>query len=198
MMRSTSAPTRLRTEPYPVVGSSIEQLRASIAALGPIRGGRRFGAFTDWEVAWRFEHEACSEGRRISAVVVEVRASMSLPRWLAPSNAAGELVAAWARYAAAIEEHERGHVAIAERAGATIQTSLLALPPLPSLGLLRAAGRQAVDAALAQARTEELAYDHETNHGEAQGVILSSQGEGSPITLVPQQPLCSARYQGAT
>jgi predicted secreted Zn-dependent protease len=86
---------------YAVVGSTAQQLRTVLGALGPVRGGRRFAAFTDWEVTWRYRHGEDRDrgGRSIRDVAVEVSICITLPRWRPPRLASAELVGAWNVYA---------------------------------------------------------------------------------------------------
>jgi predicted secreted Zn-dependent protease len=172
LQAATGVLVNLRRNPYLVVGSTAQQLRTVLSALGPVRGGQRFGAFTDWEVAWRYRHSEAAEGRRICEVTIDLSVRIAMPRWCPPRSAPAGLVAAWEAYVAAVELHEQGHVALAVDAGAAVRRRLLELPALGSSAALDAAARTAAEEALRDARERELAYDRETCHGAAQGVRL--------------------------
>jgi len=163
---------RIRYLPYLVVGSSVEQLRSALDALGPVRAGRRFGAFTDWEVTWRYRHVDDRGTRRVAEVTVDVSARIMLPRWNPPRSASADLVTAWHALVAAIEEHERGHVDIAAAAGAEVQRRLMTLPPFGTKEELDAAAAAAAQEAVREAREREVTYDAATRHGESQGVCF--------------------------
>lgn len=160
----------LRRSSYLVIGSTVDQLRAALDALGPVRAGRRFGAFTDWEVTWRYRHVDDRGARRIADVTVDVSARVTLPRWRPPRSASADLMAAWEALVAAIEAHEQGHVYLAAEAGADVQRRLVALPAFATKELLHEAAASAAQEAVREAREREAVYDTETRHGESQGV----------------------------
>ena len=165
----------LRRSSYTVIGSTAHQLRAVLRTLAPVRHGHRFGAFTDWEIAWRYQHADDRGSHQIHEVTVEVRATITSPLWKPPRSAAATLVAAWREYAAAIETHEQGHVALAVEAAGAIRRRLLVLPPFPSKTALADAAQAIADEELRSAREREIAYDQITSHGRSQGVVFPSE-----------------------
>ena len=175
----------LRRSFYPVIGSTARQLRAVLWTLGPVRGSRRFGAFTDWEIAWRYRHTNDHLGLQIHEASVHVRATITSPRWTPPRFAPSGLVAAWRDYAAAVETHEQGHVALAVEAADAIRTRLMALPPLPSKTALAEAAQAVAEEELRAARARETSYDQLTCHGVTQGVVFPSETACSDESAEP-------------
>ena len=176
-MRPISNPTilpavRVKEEPFVIVGSTAAHLRASLARLGPVRGGRRFGACTDWEIAWRIT--PLGEGGLYVAgrAVVEVAVTMVLPSWTPPRTAPADLVLRWGRYLGALRRHEEGHARIAGEAGREITARIATLAPFASPDALRRAAAAAADGSVERAIARERAYDAETEHGASQGVAL--------------------------
>ena len=159
----------LREESYPVNGSTIEQLRRVLGVLGPVRHGRRYAAYTDWEVAFR----VCAPGGPALAAhtSVSVSAVVRLPCWRPPPSAPRELAARWESYVDALRRHEDGHVAIARAAGEAVAARLLALPAHAPPEVFQRAAAQAV----AELRAVERTYDMDTRHGAAQGAVLFAQ-----------------------
>lgn len=162
----------LRRSFYPVIGSTARQLRAVLQMLGPVRAGRRFGAFTDWEIVWRYQHVADHTDLRIHEALIDVRATITSPRWTPPRSALAGLVAAWRDYVAAIETHEQGHIAVAVEAAEAIRTRLMALPGLSSKTALAGAADAIAEEELRAARAREILYDETTCHGVTQGVVF--------------------------
>ena len=162
----------VRHTPYVVVGSSAGQLHTVLWALGPLRGGRRFVAFTDWEVVWRYRAAEDSAGWRIGGVTVLVSIQVTVPRWRPPRSASGELIASWQRVLAAIDLHEQGHIDLAVEAGRAIHGRLLELPAASSTGALHEAAFAAAESILRGVREREVAYDRDTCHGALQGVCF--------------------------
>jgi predicted secreted Zn-dependent protease len=139
-------------------------------ALGPRRGGRAFGAYTDWQVAWRYAIETTPGGVRVGEVSVDVRAAVVVPRWRPPRSAPAELAAQWSRYVAAIELHEQGHVDLAVAAGRAVLVGLEGLPTFAGPDALRRAADALAEAEVEQVRARERAYDDASRHGASQGV----------------------------
>jgi predicted secreted Zn-dependent protease len=164
----------LRRSHYAVVGSTAQQLRTVLGALGPVRGGRRFAAFTDWEVTWRYRHgeDRDRDGRSIREVAVDVSICITLPRWRPPRLASAELVRAWNVYARAVEAHEHGHARLAVEAGGAVSRSLLGLLWCPTREQLEEAAEATAQRVVAEVRAQEVRYDIETRHGESQGACL--------------------------
>lgn len=156
----------LTLSPYRVIGSSADDLAASVALLGPREGAQRFAGRTRWELAWSCAplRAARGPGFRAAAVEVTVHARVELPEWLPPRGASPSLVAGFARYRAALLAHERQHVAIALRGARALRRALMhaRAPSVDALaGEIDALGA----AATAVCRAAEQALDRESDHG---------------------------------
>jgi predicted secreted Zn-dependent protease len=183
----------LRRSFSPVIGSTASQLRAVLWTLGPVRQGRRFGAFTDWEIVWRYRQADDRGGCRIHEASTEVRATITSPLWKPPRSAPGDLVAAWREYVVAIETHEQGHLALAVEAAKTIWMRMIALPALPSKTALADAANAVAEEELRAARAREILYDQITGHGVTQGVVFPSENACSDESAEPDQRPVNAR-----
>jgi predicted secreted Zn-dependent protease len=157
---------------YVIAGSNARQLRAAIALLGPVRDGHRFGAYTDWEITWRFRRCASA----ITMVEVDLVACVTLPAWRPPRTAPRALVDEWRRYRSAMTAHERGHVALAEEAAHALAAALVQLadearPFDPTL--LDQRCREQAQTIFDHYRELERAYDVRSDHGARDGVALA-------------------------
>jgi predicted secreted Zn-dependent protease len=171
-MRSDPGPVflEIRERPYTVAGSTADHLRLVLGALAPVRAGRRFAAYTDWEVEWRYRPGGDRGRLWPEAVTVTVTATVRWPYWRPPRSAAAGLTQSWERYVALLRAHEQGHVRIAEAAGRAVAAGLAALPPSASVAALAQAAARTAEGAVADARERERAYDVETSHGASLGV----------------------------
>jgi predicted secreted Zn-dependent protease len=167
--------TRVREHHYAVTGSTARQIRAVMELLGPIRAGRRYGAYTDWEVRWRLSPRRDGELFVAGGVDVVADAVVTLPSWRRPSSASERLAAAWRRYLGALRRHEQAHVEIAEAAARLVDERLGCLEGAPSLAALEQAARGVVADAVARMRRVEREYDQATDHGRLQGVSLNDE-----------------------
>lgn len=163
----------LRRSDYAVTGSTVAQIGAVIDLLGPARDGRRFGAYTDWEVAWSYDPTIRGGEHVFDALSVDVTIAVTLPRWRPVASAPREVVEAWRRYRDAVERHEDGHRSIAVEAGRAVHDALAALPGYPSKTALREAAAAAAGRALDEHGARERDYDRATDHGAKQGVSLA-------------------------
>jgi predicted secreted Zn-dependent protease len=159
----------VQADDYEVVGSTLAQLRAMAALLGPLRSGRRHAAYTAWELRWSYARRETPDGWRAAAVRVEARVTRTLPRWTPVRSADPSLPDAWARYLDALTLHEQGHVAIADEAGRAVHAALSDLPCCATRERLDALARSAARAVSSRYREEERAYDALTGHGATQG-----------------------------
>lgn len=158
---------------YPLTGSTLRELRGLIGVLGPTRGGRSYGGFTDWRIDWWFDVEAEQAAARVAGVRVEVRTHTLLPRWRPPGSAPETLRAEWGRYLAALETHERGHVNLAVEAGRNMLARLERLAGFGGLDALQEAAKDTAASVLASAHEQERAYDIGSEHGALQGARLA-------------------------
>lgn len=171
-----------RREEYPVVGSTLAQLASMIAMLGPVRGGRRFSAYTDWQVHWAYQRVSEGDLWRATDVTVTVTLRTTLPRWHPCATADAALARAWSEYVSALEVHEAGHAALAEAAAQALCEGLCGLSPEPSREALDARATATAHAVVEEHRRREADYDRETEHGARQGCSL----EKAPRAPTPE------------
>ena len=98
-------------EPYPVHARPGQTLREALNAATPITsGGQRFHGYTHWNVRWNFWWQQDTAGRcRITRVSTRLQSRIQMPE-LATGTVAQ--TAAFARYHAALYQHELGHVGL--------------------------------------------------------------------------------------
>jgi predicted secreted Zn-dependent protease len=157
---------------YPVEGSNLSGLLASLRARGPQDGGEAWAANTAWTFRWSYrtaEDPAC----RVASAHVDLELTSTAPEWQAPPDVSPSLVDAWDGYLANVEVHEHGHQEIAEAAAAELVQALQALPAQASCDILAVTARETAGTVLARHAEAQTAYDRETGHGAAQGAVLS-------------------------
>jgi predicted secreted Zn-dependent protease len=149
----------IETERYTLIGSQRPHLREGLARRGPERQGRRFTAYTDWEVHWSAGPES---------VEVRLLARVTVPTWRPPKSAPEQLVREWREFLKAVDSHERGHLELGARASARIHRLLSTMVAERRADAPRAHG--AVRVELDATRRLETQYDFETDHGARRGV----------------------------
>ncbi len=146
---------------YDIAGSTEDELRAQLNALGPVAyDGYKGDARTDWFINWSWPGYGslfCDLG----ASRVTYRVDVTLPRWAGEVTAAPPLGAKWSRYVQALVTHEQGHVDNVVNGFGSVVTAIKAANCLTAEG--------AAQAALAPIRKTDVDYDAVTGHGATQG-----------------------------
>jgi predicted secreted Zn-dependent protease len=159
-------------EPYPVHARPGQTLREALNAATPITsGGQRFHGYTHWNVRWNFWWQQDGAGRcRITRVSTRLQSRIQMPE-LATGTVAQ--TAAFARYHAALYQHELGHVEFGRKAAQAIDRGIAALPPAPDCPTLEQQANALGQRLLAEQAQQERDYDQRTRHGATQGALLT-------------------------
>jgi len=160
---------------YAITGATASQLRQQMNQLGPASqtSGQRFDARTDWYVRWNYQY--LSQGNRCQLTAIRVRADASviLPRWKQPANAAKGLVDRWNHYIKALRLHEDGHTNNGIAASRAVLQVLKQFPAKSSCSELGVAANEAAQGIIRQYSQRDLDYDRKTRHGITQGAVFS-------------------------
>jgi len=163
--------TRWTTNYYNVAGSTIRDIHRSLAQSRPWRDKSSMDGLTDWHVTWRFYVSQSGDKCRCTSFSTTTTITMTLPRWIAATNATPEIKTAWQRYITALGQHEAGHAQFALNAAAEMQKQSRNLA-MPNCDALRSQIGSLCQAILEDFRNRERAYDERTKHGMTQGAVL--------------------------
>jgi predicted secreted Zn-dependent protease len=153
---------------YDVEGIEYKSLLASLNSRGP--GG--FHGYAKWHVAYTYRTAAAPGRCSVAAVEAKLTADILMPRWPARHGAAGDLVARWQRYEAALIEHEEGHIAHGRELARTLEAELPRVPAAADCRALDAAVRARFDVLLKDYVQRDRDYDARTGHGRTQGAVF--------------------------
>lgn len=153
------------TNYYEIRGSTEDDLRAQMDALGP----SGYDAYTSWLIRWTYPDVTTDVGCAAGPVKVSVLIVYTLPQWDAPPDAPTDLVEKWDAYVAALQLHEDGHKEIALDTGNEVLRALSDLPAYPSCEALGRSADAAGESVLDKYRRQEVQYDQTTDHGATQG-----------------------------
>ena len=153
---------------YDVTGESVEEIRASLRRdvhpdVDP------YLAIHRWTPTWAFTYEEDGPSCRIVDVRIDVQSVTIMPRWTAGPDTPAYLRASWQVFIDALDEHERGHQAIAFAAMRAIHKKLVTMRAL-GCGSMSAKANEAARAIFHDYRERNRRYDIETGHGATQGV----------------------------
>jgi len=163
---------RWTTNYYTVTGATLTEIRQSVRQSRPWKEKNELDGMTEWRVMWQFGVMPTAGGCRCSFFGTQTTITITLPRWIAPTNAPDTVKQVWQKYAAALGQHEAGHAAIALAAAADIRKRVgEAGEGLDCAGLTKRIndlGRQVIE----EHRKRDKDYDEQTQHGATEGASL--------------------------
>jgi predicted secreted Zn-dependent protease len=157
---------------YDVYGDDRSTLLELLNAATPVRfEGKKFHAFTSWNVHWSPRWFREPDGRcRITSVTVDLTATMRLPKLI---NGSTQQRQAFYPYLSALRTHEFGHYQIGKDASTAIDRGIARLDTAPSCSELEKEANALGYRLLAEYQARERQYDQSTGYGKTQGASLS-------------------------
>lgn len=163
---------RWTTNFYSVTGATIPELRQSIREKRPWKERSPHDAMTDWRVNWHHTVTPTANGCRCGSFTTQTAITITMPRWMAPTNSPEATRKIWQQYIAALGQHEAGHGGIAVAAAAELNRRIQSIGEGADCdGLKRQIddlGRQVIE----EFRARDKTYDEKTRHGATQGAVL--------------------------
>lgn len=155
----------VRVRTYPVSGSDVPAIRASLDAHGLLDGqdGTPVEAVTHWRFTWRWPGTAAGPCR-LAAAIVRFSATVTLPRLVGLDTLPPNVAANWRRYRASLEAHEANHVRYAYAHRAEVLAAIR--------GATCATADAAGQAVLRALIDHDRAYDRDTRHGASEGAVF--------------------------
>ena len=101
--------------PYPIDGSTVDELNASMRARSPFRDGpdrRGSDGYTAWNLRWDFRTIPSGHGCRLSDIRVTLSIETTTYRWTPPQGVSQALIAAVEEARTRLLAHEREHQTI--------------------------------------------------------------------------------------
>lgn len=163
---------KLTQSQYDVHGDERSSLLTLLNAATPIVfEGRKFHAFTSWNVHWNFRWFAEADGRcRVTSANVQLTSDMRLPNLIGGSTQQRQ---AFYSYLSALRTHEFGHYEFGKDAAAAIDRGIQRLPTASSCRALEQDANALGYRLLAEYQAREREYDQSTGYGKTQGASLS-------------------------
>lgn len=156
---------------YQVYGSSVPQLRESIANCPLRRAAGAYHAYTAYQINWTYSTNTVNGVCSIATAKVGLHVGMYLPHFAAEPATPASTAASWSNYAANLRRHEDGHVTINRDYAARLAAALQAIPPTDCATFDRQA-RTLAESYLTMLDTANELYDSQTSHGATQGAVL--------------------------
>ncbi len=160
------------TNYYAVTGTTLPELRQSIREKRPWKASFDWDGMTDWQVRWQFSVTPTPGGCRCNNFSTSTSITVTLPRWVAPTNAPETVKQIWQKYWTALAHHEAGHAAIALAAAAEIQKRVKEVGEGADCDFLKRKIKELAQGVVETHRKRDKDYDERTRHGATQGATL--------------------------
>jgi predicted secreted Zn-dependent protease len=168
------------TNYYPATGATLREIHASLRSNRPWKSAGQHDGFTRWQVDWTFGVRQIGNKCRLTTLNTRTTIAITLPRWVAPTNATEEVRRAWQRYITALGQHEAGHGQMALAAAGEIQKQAKESGEDADCAALRQKINSLGQTILEQYRARDQQYDERTRHGATQGAVLRSRERDDP------------------
>ena len=167
-----------KTNYYAMTGSSIRHIQESLRQTRPWKDTPERDASTEWYVQWYAGYSSGGGTCQCVSFTTTTAISITLPRWIAPTNAPAEVRAAWAKYIASLEVHEAGHAELAIAAAAEMHKRIEKIGSESDCNTLKTRVQTECQSVLDSFRAQEKDYDRRTRHGATQGATLRGRSPG--------------------
>lgn len=174
---------RERYKFYDIAATSVDELRKQLKENGT-KGddGRVYSGLTTWDIKYVYDIANDSGRYWVKSANTKVDILYRLPRMPA-AGSDPELASLWKKYSERLQYHEFGHKDLAVKTASEINDIFASLSTFSSADELAEEITRRTEEKFKRLKEIQIEYDHETCHGETQGVML------------PAAP--PARYAGA-
>jgi predicted secreted Zn-dependent protease len=159
-----------KTNYYAMTGSSIRDISLSLRQTRPWKSPH--DASTEWRIQWNAFVSRNGDQCYCTSFETTTMITVTLPKWIPPTNTPPAVREAWAKYLRALEQHEAGHADIALAATAEMHKRIKEIRSEADCDALRTKVKTECDAILEAHRAREKEYDQQTRHGATQGARL--------------------------
>src|SRR5688572_5765820 len=167
-----------KTNYYAMTGSSMRDIQQSLRQTRPWKDKSAHDGSTEWRIQWNAFVGRNGDLCYCSSFATTTIIMITLPRWIPPTNTPPTVRATWARYLAALEQHEAGHADIALAATAEMHKRIKEIGGESDCDALRTKVKNECQAILDSHRAREKEYDEQTRHGVTQGATLRGRFPG--------------------
>jgi predicted secreted Zn-dependent protease len=165
--------TRVSNVYYMVEGETAEDIWTDVLAKTPVhQNGKRYAAYTKWNVGWQFWWLDNGNSCEITRVTTGLEVTYTLPRLKQTSSMPDTVVARWDKYYAALFDHETGHKDLGSRAAIEIENKILNMAPRDSCERLESDANEIGKSMISKYSRIEKDYDRTTNHGLNTGAVF--------------------------
>lgn len=155
---------------YDFRARSEQDILQAMIRQGPTWEGQRYFGLTQSEVRYSYVRQESVTGCFLSNVSVQLKVTMTLPRWRPEAGVPYALERDWRQFERALRSHEQGHQRLAEEESEMIRRMLIALRAPSCAGIDDLARQQATRIQDTYSGLNRN-LDAQTEHGRSQGAI---------------------------
>ena len=165
---------RERYEYYDIIGNNIDELQKQMNKNGTRwHDGIVYTGLTSWKIDYVYDITSKNGRYAVKSASTKVDIVYRMPRMrLAVPDL--ELTALWNGYQERLQHHEFGHKDLAVKAASEVNEILATMPSYGSADELAQEVTRRAEEKFKRLKQIQVAYDHETRHGETQGAVLPS------------------------
>ena len=162
----------ITTNHYLVTGSTLREIRQSINQMRP--GGTKAStdALTTWNIKWQTQVNPVGGEYRLTSFNTTTTIVITMPSWMAPTNAAPQLMKKWLSYYSVLQKHEVNHSKIGTQAAEALRKRIGEIGSDADRSRLQLRIQKMADSVIAEFRQRDADYDRETDHGRKEGANL--------------------------
>lgn len=158
---------------YAIHGTTDRELGNAMRSLGPADPtGKRYPGHAEWNVSWTYRWQ--SQGNRclLTSPSVQLKGTITLPRWEDRDRADPELQERWDRFLAALTVHEQGHFAYGVAAADELRRQFVSVKSNKGCAALATEVDRLGRAIIEEYQQRDRQYDVDTAHGLTQDAVL--------------------------
>lgn len=147
---------------YTVTAKNLKEAAAAIRA-------RAEAGETTWMPKYKTTHD---DSGAVTGVTIDANIKVTMPSWAGAAKLTGAEKTRWDTFIAALQKHEDGHVALAQKKLKETGTSMI--------GKSEADAGTTFAQAVTDLQTDSDTYDDGNDHGRNEGVILDTEDPSPP------------------
>ncbi|MGI0479967.1 DUF922 domain-containing Zn-dependent protease [Geminocystis sp. CENA526] len=163
----------ISTNYYNVRGKTVPEIAQSLYNDSPIiYQGKKYHAYTSWNVKWNFNWYQYPRYCQITSVKTTVDVKYTLPKLITYASLSSAVKQKWDRYYKALIYHEEGHKNFGVNSALNIEKSILNMGKRNSCPQLEKDANIIANNVIKRSIEQEKEYDRITNHGATQGAVF--------------------------
>lgn len=163
----------ITTNYYSVTGKTVQEIANNLYNNSPVVfQGKKYHAYTSWNVKWNFYWQKYSNYCQITSVKTSVDVKYTLPKLISYSGLSSPIKKKWDSYYKALINHEEGHKNFGVNSAQNIEKAILNMDKKNTCPELKKSANNIAHNIIKKYVDREKEYDRITHYGVKQGAIF--------------------------